>query len=147
MKYFLLAIIFVFNACIPAVQDTQTFKKISASESKAQNKLDDIDKKLEDCRNRERNYLLQLTLPQTQAYSNFKDALLSLDQSKIYLAHLQMKEAFGNSLKGSFMSTVGKDLAIELSKLDSDRKSAELYYKDIYNIKQDYTINYNKNFK
>jgi hypothetical protein len=147
MKYLLLSIILLFNACIPSAQSTQTFKKISAGESRAQDKLTDINKKINDCENRERNYLLQLTLPQTQAYSNFKDALLTLDQSKIYVAHLQMKEVFGNSLKGSFLFSVGKDLAIELFKLDGDRKRAEEYYRDMSKIKHNYTNDYNEIFR
>jgi hypothetical protein len=147
MKYLLILIFLLFNACIPAAQNTQTFQKISASESRAQDKLDNINKKISDCENRERNYLRQLTLPQTKAYSNFKDTLVTLDQAKINLADLQMKEVFGNSLKGSFLNSVGKDLALELFKLGDDKKRVEGYYQDISNIKQNYIINYNEILK
>jgi hypothetical protein len=147
MKYLLLSIILLFNACIPAAQSTQTFKNISKTELEAQDKLIDINKKISDCEKRERNYLLQLNLPQARAYSNFKDSLFTMDQSKIHIANLQMKEVFGNSLKDSFLCSVGKDLALELFKLDGYKKRAEEYYQSISNIKQNYMTNYNEIFK
>jgi hypothetical protein len=142
-SYFCLFIIslLVFS-CLPSAENTQTFQRIAADELSARTKLAQIEQQYASCEKRERNFLMQLNLVQAQAYSNYKDAFRLLDQTKVYVAIMQLKESFGNSFKDVLLFDAGKSLVVELSKLESEKDMAEFHLKDISKIKNEYLINY-----